>query len=224
MREIVRSGPLKALSVIALLLTGCTSSLTPARVGTDHGVAPSSVSQTAVDSPDLQNLLHDASFESPIVPPGGFTVFSSGQKFSKWTVVGTSDDIAIVSGTFSQNGFTFPAGCGKQWVDLTGVGTTGAGVAQTIPTVQGSKHALSFSVGNVVDPHGIFGVTSTVIVLVNGVQKFSATNKKGKGKTVQVWQRFTTTIVAPSNSTTITLVNGDPAGDDNNGLDCVKFT
>src|SRR5580704_1968536 len=100
MREIVRSGPLKALSVIALLLTGCTSSLTPARVGTDHGVAPSSVSQTAVDSPDLQNLLHDASFESPIVPPGGFTVFSSGQKFSKWTVVGTSDDIAIVSGTF----------------------------------------------------------------------------------------------------------------------------
>jgi hypothetical protein len=224
MSVLVRGLWMKASLAIALSLTACASSVTPAHVGADQGGLPNSVSQMATIGPDLQNLLHDASFESPVVPAGGFMVFSSGSTFSKWNVVGTSDDIALVSGTFSQNGFSFPAGCGKQWVDLTGVGTTGAGVAQTIPTVKGSRHALRFSVGNVVDPHGIFGVTSTVIVLVNGVQKFSATNKKGQGKTIQVWQRFTTTIVAPSTSTTITFVNGDPAGDDSNGLDCVKLT
>src|ERR1700687_4516297 len=170
MKEIVRGRWSKSSLAILLLLTACTNSSTPAHGVADLGGAQSSVSRLVAVSPDLQNLLHDASFESPLVPPGGFTVFSSGQTFSKWTVTGTSDDIAIVSGTFSQEGFTFPAGCGKQWVDLTGVGTTGAGVAQTIPTVKGSRHALTFSVGNVVDPHGIFGVTSTVNVLVNGVQ------------------------------------------------------
>lgn len=224
MSALVRGLCMKASFAIALSLTACASSVTPAHVGAAQGDLPSSVSQMAPPGPDLQNLLHDASFETPVVPAGGFGVFTDGQTFSKWTVVGTSDDIAIVSGTFAQGGFTFPAGCGKQWVDLTGVGTTGAGVAQTIPTVKGSRHALRFSVGNVVDPHGIFGVTSTVIVLVNGVQKFSATNSKGQGKNVQVWQQFMTTIVAPSASTTITFVNGDPAGDDSNGLDCVKLT
>jgi hypothetical protein len=92
-----------------------------------------------------------------------------------------------------------------------------------VATVKGSQHVLTFSVGNVVDPSGIFGTTSTVNVLVNGVQTFKAVNKKGLGSKIQVWKSFTTRIIAPANSTTITFVNGDPAGDDNNGLDCVNL-
>ena len=212
-----------AAAVTALSISACASSLTPAHFASDHRALPNSLSQITADRPDLQNLLHDGSFETPIVSPGGFTVFSGGSTFSKWTVVGATGDVAIISGTFMQNGFSFPAGCGKQWIDLTGIATTGEGIAQTLATVKGSKHALIFSVGNVYDPTGIFGTTSTVIVLVNGIQKFKATNRKGRGGKVQVWERFTTTIIAPSTSTTVTFVNGDPAGDDSNGLDCVKL-
>jgi hypothetical protein len=206
----------------AFVLSACSSAVTPAPAALPEA-GSSSPARVVAGSPDLLNLLRDGSFETPIAPSGGFLIFNVGSKFSKWHVVGASGDIGIVSGTFTQNGFTFPAGCGKQWVDLTGIGTTGVGVAQKIATVQGSQHVLTFSVGNVVDPNGIFGTTSTVIVLVNGVQKFKAVNKKGLGSKVQVWKSFTTTITAPSTSTTITFVNGDPAGDDNNGLDCVKL-
>jgi hypothetical protein len=214
---------LVACAVVAFSATACSSSVTPAHVGSGLGVLPGSSSRDLTGTPDLLNLVRDGSFETPIAPSGGFLVFNVGSKFSKWHVVGVSGDIGIVSGTFAQNGFTFPAGCGTQWVDLTGIATIGVGVAQKIATVQGSQHVLTFSVGNVVDPNGIFGTTSTVNVLVNGVQTFKAVNKKGVGLKVQVWKSFTTTITAPSSSTTITFVNGDPAGDDNNGLDCVKL-
>jgi len=212
-----------ACAVVVFSATACSSGVTPAHVGSGQGVLPSSSSRDVSGTSEAINLLTDGSFETPLAPSGGFLIFNVGSKFSKWHVVGASGDIGIVSGTFAQNGFTFPAGCGSQWVDLTGVSTTGAGVAQKIATVQGSHHVLTFSVGNVVDPNGIFGTTSTVNVLVNGVQTFKAVNKKGVGLKVQVWKSFTTTITAPSSSTTITFVNGDPAGDDNNGLDCVKL-
>lgn len=208
---------------VAFALSACSSAMTPARVASAPEAVSGSPARIVAGTPDSLNLVRDGSFESPIVPTGGFVVFNVGSKFSKWHVVGASGDIAIVSGTFTQNGFTFPAGCGSQWVDLTGIMTTGAGVAQKIATVKGSRHVLTFSVGNVVDPHGIFGTTSTVNVLVNGVQTFKAVNKKGAGSKVQVWKSFTTTITAPSTSTTLTFVNGDPAGDDNNGLDCITL-
>ena len=208
---------------VALAVTACSNIASPAHFGAVRETLPNTSSKIAVGGPDLQSLLTDGSFETPLVPGDGFLLFSVGSTFSKWHVVGTSGDIAIVSGTFSQNGFTFPAGCGKQWVDLTGVATTGAGVAQTVSAAKGSHHVLTFSVGNVVDPNGIFGTTSTVNVLVNGVQTFKAVNKKGVGLKIQVWKKFRTTIIAPSNSMTITFVNGDPAGDDNNGLDCIKL-
>jgi uncharacterized protein DUF642 len=204
-------------------VSACSSTMTPAHVASVPQAGSGSPARIVTGAPDLLNLVRDGSFETPIAPSGGFLVFNVGSKFSKWHVVGASGDIGIISGTFAQNGFTFPAGCGKQWVDLTGIATTGAGVAQKIATVQGSQHVLTFSVGNVVDPGGIFGTTSTVNVLINGVQTFKAVNKKGVGQMVQVWKSFTTTITAPSSLTTITFVNGDPAGDDNNGLDCIKL-
>jgi len=170
------------------------------------------------------NLVKDPSFEKPVTAPGGFLVFSTGQTFSKWSVVGASGNIGIVSGTFSQNGFTFPAGCGHQWVDLTGLSQSATGLAQTIATVSGHSYTLKFSVGNVSNPNGIFGTTSTVKVSINGTAFLTATNSRGHGQTTQVWKDFQKTFNAQATSTTITFLNGDPSSDTNNGLDCISLS
>ena len=170
------------------------------------------------------NLIKGGNFEKPIVSPGGFMTFATGQTFGRWTVVGAPGAVSVVSGTFTQNGITFPAKKGKQWLDLTGFNSNSAtGVAQTVLTIPGVAYTLSFYVGNVVDPGGVFGTTSTVNVLVDGVQVFSATNSMGQGQTKQVWQKFTTTIVANFTETTIAFINGDSSSDFTNGLDKVKL-
>jgi hypothetical protein len=169
------------------------------------------------------NLIRNGSFESPVVPNGSYEVFSTGQTFSHWTVAGAPGNVAVVSGTFTQNGFSFPARAGKQWLDLTGTTNTPTGVAQTGATTPDAAYTLVFFVGNVYDPGGIFGVSSTVNVLVDGTQVFSATNSRGKGKTTMVWQKFTTTITASTAQTTISFINGDPSTDTNNGLDAISL-
>jgi hypothetical protein len=223
MHSVNRVVRLTAGLLTSLMVSACAASVNPAHVDLVQSSESLLSSQVHAGAPDLANLITDGSFEKPIVPVGGFTVFNVGSKFSKWTVTGPGGDVGIVSGTFMQNGFSFPAGCGIQFIDLTGIETIGNGVEQTIPTVKNSRHTLTFSVGNVYDPNGIFGTTSTVKVYVNNVHVFSAKNGKGAGQTVQVWKPFTTTITAPSTSTTIRFVNGDPPGDDNNGLDCIKL-
>jgi hypothetical protein len=50
----------------------------------------------------------------------------------------------------------------------------------------------------------------------------SATNSKGDGMTV-IWKKFVTTIRAKKDRTTISFMNGDPEGDDCNGLDAVTL-
>jgi hypothetical protein len=168
-------------------------------------------------------LMKDGGFEKPVVGAGSFQGFSTGQTFSRWTVIGASGNVDIVSGTFTQNGFTFPAKARDQWLDLTGVTQTATGVAQTIPTTPGATYSLRFWVGNIYNPGGIFGVASTVDVMVNGSQGLVATNSGGKGKTSLVWKRFTVTVTATSGSTVIALINGDPGNDTANGLDAVSF-
>jgi Protein of unknown function (DUF642) len=170
------------------------------------------------------NLIRDGGFEKPVVGAGSFQGFSTGQSFSHWTVVGATGNVAIVSGTFTQSGFSFPAKSGHQWLDLTGVSNSATGVAQTVSTSPGSSHTLSFAVGNVDNPTGIFGVTSTVKVFVNGTLVATDTNSRGAGSTSMVWQVFHVSFSAPSASTTIELINGDPANDTLNGLDAVKLT
>ena len=79
-------------------------------------------------------------------------------------------EVAIVSGTFTQNGFSFPAQDGVQWLDLTGVSSNSTeGVQQTVATTAATNYQLSFWVGNVVDPTLSFGISSTVEVDINGV-------------------------------------------------------
>jgi hypothetical protein len=142
------------------------------------GVSVAGLSARASAAPALH--FHNAGFEQPVVSAGSYQVFATGAKFAGWNVVGASGNVAVVSDTFTQNGFSFPAKFGKQWLDLTGVSNTATGVAQTLALSHGESYTVTFWVGNVYDPGGIFGTTSTVDVLVNGTQVLAATNSKGK--------------------------------------------
>lgn len=171
----------------------------------------------------VRNLIKNSGFETPIVPNGGFLLFYKGQTFSNWTVVGATGNVGPCSGTYRARGFSFPAHTGKQWLDLTGISNTATGIAQTVNTTPGAQYTLSFWVGNVVDPSKYWGVTSTVDVLVNGTQTFSATNSLGTGQSKLVWEKFTTTVTATSSATTIAFMNHDPRTDNSNGLDDVSL-
>jgi hypothetical protein len=164
----------------------------------------------------------NGSFESPVVPVGGFTNFASGSTgITGWTVIGAAGGVSIVSGTFSQNGISFPAENGTQWLDLTGDGTnSNEGVQQTFASTAGTQYTLSFWVGNVNNPGGIFGTTSTVDVLLGGAPLITATNANTTTGT-QTWDQFTTTFTATGSTSTLAFINGDPSLDNSNGLDNV---
>ena len=168
-------------------------------------------------------LINNGGFEEPIVSTGGFQLFAIGQGIGAWRVVGAPGNVGVVSGDFTSNGFRFPAASGRQWLDLTGGSNTRTGVAQSVSTTPGTQYQLSFAVGNVYDPGGIFGVSSTVEVFADGRKLLDATNTQGKGSSQMVWQRFSTTVTATSSATTLTFINGDRADDTNNGLDAVSL-
>jgi Protein of unknown function (DUF642)/PEP-CTERM motif len=169
------------------------------------------------------NLVTDGSFESPAVPPGSFMNFATGATFGGWTVVGPQ--ASIVSGSFTQNGISFPAQDGVQWVDLTGDGSNvSEGVTQSVATTPGQTYQLSFWVGNVNNVGGIFGTTSTVDLMVNGSSHGAFTNSCTSCTTTQAWEQFTMSFVATDATTMLTFLNGDPPTDNSNGLDNVVLT
>ena len=132
----------------------------------------------AATGADAASLILNGSFETPLVPVGNFTSFPvGGATLTNWSVTGPSGtEVAIVSGSFSQGGVTFEAQDGNQWLDLTGNGSNSTeGVAQTVSTIPGHQYQLSFWVGNTTGG-GIFGTTSTVDVLLNGLLTSVATN------------------------------------------------
>jgi hypothetical protein len=167
------------------------------------------------------NLIVNGSFENPAVAAGSYME----NNIAGWTVVGGT--VAVVSGTFSAECCVFPAEDGNQWVDLTGVTSNAVeGVEQAVSTTPGTLYTLSFYVGNVYDPTGIFGTTSTVDVKlggINGTLLYVATNNSTTTGT-QVWTQFTTTFTATASSTTLDFLNADPSNDNSNGLDNVVLT
>ena len=170
------------------------------------------------------NLIKNGGFEKPIAPAGSYTCFNTGQTFVNWTVVGATGNVCVVSGTYTANGWTVEPEAGAQSLDLTGAGSNVAtGVSQNVATTPGAAYQLTFWVGNVVDPNGLDGATSTVNVLVNGVRVYTATNSLGAGSTSVVWQKFTATITSLTPQTSIAFINGDPAGDNYNGLDGITL-
>jgi Protein of unknown function (DUF642) len=170
------------------------------------------------------NLIKNGSFEKPVVPAGGFKEFSKGQAFAGWRVVGATGNVAVVSGKYQADGITFNANAGAQWLDLTGYGSnTATGVAQRVATTSGTRYHLTFWVGNVYDPGGVFGVSSMVKVYVNGVRGLAATNSLHPANHRQAWKEFALTFKATSRHTTITFINGDPRNDNSNGIDAVHL-
>jgi hypothetical protein len=171
------------------------------------------------------NLIANGSFETPTVPTSGFTDFPvGGSTLTNWNVVGPAGlNVSIVSGTFAQNGVTFEAEDGVQWLDLTGDGSNSTeGVSQTATTIANHQYALSYFIGNTTGG-GIFGTTSTVNVLLNGTQTFSHTNSNADTTGLN-WEQFTDDFVASGTSTLIEFQNGDPSGDNSNGLDNILLS
>ena len=185
------------------------------------GVALGFIAMSGIASATTPNLVKNGSFEEPVVSSGSFELFNIGQTLEHWKVIGAPGNVGIVSGTFTQGGFSFPAKSGNQWLDLTGESNTATGVTQTVPTVSGTTYTLTFWVGNVYDPTGIFGTTSTVDVFVDGTRVLKATNSRRS--TTQVWQQFETRFIASSHPTNITFINGDPSSDTSNGLDAISI-
>jgi hypothetical protein len=169
----------------------------------------------------------DGSFESPLVPAGGGTSFGNGSTLIPgWTVLG--NQVTLLSTSFTQFGVSFPAQDGNQWLDLTGVSSNlNEGVEQTVATNPGTQYTLSFWVGNINNPGGIFGTTSTVNVRLGGpggTLLGAFTNSLSTPVNTQTWQQFTTTFIAPGSSTTLDFLNGDSTADNSNGLDNVELT
>jgi uncharacterized protein DUF642/PEP-CTERM motif-containing protein len=168
------------------------------------------------------NLLTNGSFELPPVVPGSFTTFPAGSALILgWTVLGPAGtNVAIVSGSFSQNGVSFPAQEGIQWLDLTGLSSNSTeGVSQDVTTTVGNRYQLSLHVGNTTGG-GIFGTTSTVNVFLNGIPTFIDVNDTVSADTLN-WEQFTHTFIASGALTTLAFQNGDPSNDNSNGLDNV---
>lgn len=191
----------------------------PTAVG--GGEVPGEDGSTSEDSIGARPLLLNGSFEWPGVPNGSYLTFDPGDVFGSWKVVGAGS-VSPLSTTFFSRGFTFQARDGAQSVDLTGPSSNAAeGVAQTVATHPGARYDLSFWVGNVVDPTGPYGTSSTVNVLVDGTPIFQAVNADGTGTHTLNWRKFTVTFVANRTAprTTITLLNGDPLTDTSNFID-----
>jgi hypothetical protein len=167
------------------------------------------------------SLLTNGSFEQPPVPAGGFTVFSTGDTFGGWTVMGDPGNVAPLSTTFSGGDFSFPAEDGQQSVDMTGTSQSLTGISQTVATMPGHTYCLSFWVGNIADPGGGYGTSSTINVLVDGSMVTVATNEDDD--TTLSWEQFTSTVHAAGASTTIAFVNADATTDSSNFLDNVAM-
>jgi hypothetical protein len=170
------------------------------------------------------NLLDNGSFETPSVPAGKHTDFAGGSSgISTWTVVGRQT--SLVNQKLTSFQIQFPASDGLQWLDLTGFHTNNVGgIEQTVPTVAGKAYHLSFAVGNVFDPRGIYGTTSTVAVTINGIPLGKFTNSCGTCTHILTWQTFTASFVPSSPTTVIRFLNADPPTDNSNGLDNVVLT
>ncbi len=165
------------------------------------------------------NLIKDGGFEKPPTPTGTYTTYGPGQTIGPWLVTGTGN-VATVN-SYNEGGALWVAHHGKAFLDLTGTCDCGAnsGVSQTLKTTPGTTYKLTFWVGNTVIQGQ--GSTSTIDVYVGATKLLSATNKNGAGSSKEVWKKFTATFVAATASSTLNFANGDPSGDEQNGLDDV---
>ena len=212
--------PLVGLSIALTVCTAC-SDATGGRGAAVHPTSTVNVAPTttAPNAPDP--VVENGSFELPVVTVGGFTLFTLTTPLPGWQVVGAPGNVGVCSGSYAQGGLRFPAADGAQWMDLTGLTNTATGITQSIATSVGAHYTLGFQFGNIVNPGGIFGTTSSVEVSVNGQVVRTVTNALGAGQGVLVWQDVSVNFTASSASTTISFLNRDPGTDNSNGIDAV---
>lgn len=181
-------------------------------------------------------ILFSDGFEAPVVnhtgpsgSSGGYDNYGTGAAIGPWTVVGppgATDAVSVVTDNFTQNGFSFVAQSGKQWADLAGQDANGnEGVETTLSGLLGKSFTVSFWIGNVVDPGNVFGTTTTVKLLINNVLIDSYTNSQGgPNQKTQLWQNFTYSGIATSDSLTFTFLSADPRNDFSSAFDNVEIS
>jgi hypothetical protein len=154
-------------------------------------------------------LMHDA-----IANPVTIQLQEDGVNGGAITTVAAGDGLANVAGLsrMACSGSISPAT----------VATQPRACSRRFATIVGDQYQLSYWIGNTTGG-GIFGTTSTVNVSLNGAPTFSDTNATSS-PTTQNWEQFTHTFVATGTATTLAFLNGDPGGDNNNGLDNIVLT
>lgn len=164
-----------------------------------------------VAKPADANLILNGSFETPLVPVGGTTIFGAGStSITGWTVVGVgADSVALVSTSFAQSGVTFNAQQGQQWIDLAGNASNSqsSGVTQSIATVPGGSYEVSFYVGSADDVVNNFFFPSTIDLSINGGPRAHFTNPATPSNHLD-WAQFVVPFTATGSSTSLTFYNG----------------
>lgn len=179
------------------------------------------MSSAALPASAARKYWENGTFDIPAPSPGGFALIDTGLRYGEWRVVGQAGNVSWTTGAYVHDGFNFvgPGGTGSNWVNLAAISRTATGIAHIpVPTAVGSSYILSFEVGNVVDPSGFYGSSSTVNVYENSRFVMSATNSGGAGTSTENWKHFTVTFRADAPWTTIAFINGDSPGDMNCGI------
>ena len=171
----------------------------------------------------------DGSFSQYAPPSGTFTLFDTGERYQAWMIVGQSGNVAFTSGAYVHRGFHFTAQrpgheTTDSWMNLAGFSQSRTGVMQhDVPTTVGTQYVLIFYVGNMYDPGGTYGTSSTVALYANAHALGTFTNSDGEGSTSQNWKRFRVVFTADAPWTSVAFINMDPPGDMDCGLDNVTF-
>ena len=172
---------------------------------------------TATPAAASANLLTNGSFETPAVPAGGLAEYTPGTNLGGWIVINTP--VAALGG-FSEPGYTYPAQDGSISLDLTGIGTRGAGgVQQTVDLATGN-YLLSFWIGN--DDGPTFSQPTSVELFVNGASQGSFTNSDVTAGTIN-WRNYTFDLASIGGATTIGFVNRTSTNDNGAFFDNVSL-
>jgi hypothetical protein len=172
----------------------------------------------------------DGNFVAPVPKPGTFAALDTGERYGEWRVVGAVGFVAFVSGSYTHNGIKF-LGEGTSlatqqnsvYVNLAAISRSATGIAHApMATVVGQSYTVTLWVGNVVDPSGIYGTTSTVNIYENAKLIGKATNSAGGGAQ-QTWEKFSITFIADAPWTTMAFINGDPPNDMSCGIANIGF-
>jgi hypothetical protein len=207
--------------VVAALALGCSSSSSKCEDGDDTSADCAKQAEVPGPSCDGNSLLLNCSFESPVVPVGGYQPFAPGDDLDGWTVIGAPGNVGPLSGAYVDQGLSWTAKEGAQTLNLTGTSGTATGVSQAVPTTPGRRYKLTFWIGNIVSPETGNGTTSTVDLLIDGTPVWRPYNSGGAGVTL-MWMNFEHVFTAAKDSTFVGFVNADPASDNSNILDSVS--